>query len=120
VKENVVELTVVGAGVVSDAAVVIVKSDQSAFAVGFTVMVQRSEVPAGYEPAAVQASVDVDVGSATIVYVCVPVAIAVPPVVSFTATVYVATAPATAVNVNVVELIVEAAGVVSVAVDVSV
>jgi len=46
--------------------------------------------------------------------------IAVPPVVSFTATVYVATAPATAVNVNVVELIVAAAGVVNVAVDVSV
>jgi len=46
--------------------------------------------------------------------------IAVPPVVSFTATVYVAAVPATAVNVNVVELIVEAAGVVNVAVDVSV
>jgi len=67
----------------------------------------------------VHASVDVAVGSATIVYVCVPVVIAVPPVVKVTATVYVATAPATAVNVN-DDAIVPAAGVVSVAVDVSV
>jgi len=45
---------------------------------------------------------------------------AVPPLVRLTAIEYEATAPATAVNVNVVELIVEAVGVVSVAVDVSV
>jgi len=44
----------------------------------------------------------------------------VPPVVSVTATVYGAPPPGTAVNENVVELNVLAAGVVSVAVDVSV
>ena len=82
-------------------------------------MVQRSEVPVRYVPAAVHASVDVAVGRATIVYVCVPVVIAAPPDVSVTATVYVATAPATAVNVN-DDAIVPAAGVVTVAVVVSV
>jgi len=68
----------------------------------------------------VHVSVEVDVGSATIVYVCVDPVIAVPPLVNVTAIMYVAAAEGSAVNVNVVKLIVEAAGVVSVAVDVSV
>jgi len=45
VNENVVELIAVAAGVVKVAAVVTVKSDHRALAVGMTVIVQMSEVP---------------------------------------------------------------------------
>jgi len=45
VNENVVELNVLAAGVVSVAAVVTMKSDHNALAVGITVIVQIREVP---------------------------------------------------------------------------
>jgi len=64
VNENVVELIVLAAGVVNVAAVVTVKSDHRALAVGWTVIVQRRDVPARYVPAAVHASVDVAAGVA--------------------------------------------------------
>ena len=66
------------------------------------------------------ASDDVATGNWTIVYATDEPEIAVPPVVRVTATEYGAPPPGTAVNEKVVELIVAAAGVVNVAVDVSV
>jgi len=115
VNTNVEELIVVVAGVVSVAVDVSVKSLHNVLPGGWIKTV-HTMFTLLWITGVVQASVDVDVGSATIVYVCDDPLIDVPPAESVTAIVYVDRSPATALNVN-VEAIKDTLGVVNTSVE---